>query len=98
MDRATFEGFIGSLRSTPSDLTKADMSKSVLASNYLTAKQLAVVMDQFNSDLVRLDVAKFAAPHVTDPMHALGLASKFRSSLNASEFTKVMAAQQPAVH
>ncbi len=94
MDRDSFNGFYNSLRATPSDLTKADMCRSVLAANYVTAKQLGMVLELFNSDLTRLDVAKLAAPHTVNPMHALGLSTKFRSSLIAADFTKLMSEQR----
>lgn len=94
MDRDTWLGFFGSVQANNSDLTKADMCKSVLAANYVTAKQLGLLLDLFNSDLVRFDVAKLAAPHTVNPQHALGLASKFRSGLIQNDFTKLMAEQR----
>lgn len=94
MDRDTFNGFLGSLRATPSDLVRAEMCKAVLANNFLTAKQLGMVLELFNSDLIRLDAAKLAARHTVDPLHALGLTSKFRSSMLQADFARLMSEQR----
>lgn len=94
MDRDTFNGLLQSLRGNSSDLTKADMCRAVLGNNWITAKQLGLVLDFFSSDLIRLDVAKVAAPHTVNPQHALGLSSKFRSSLLQADFTRLMADQR----
>jgi hypothetical protein len=94
MDGETFSGFYQSQKSTSSDLARADMCRSVLGNNWITAKQLGMLLELFNSDLVRLDVAKVAAPHTVNPQHALGLTSKFRSSLLQRDFTALMSQQR----
>ena len=94
MDRDSFNGFYATLRSNNSDLSRADMCRSVLDNNWVTAKQLGMILELFNSDLIRLDVAKLAAPHTVNPMHALGLAGKFRSALIGADFTRLMSEQR----
>ena len=94
MDRDVFGGFFESLKNTNSDLSRADMCKAVFRSNWVTAKQVGLVLELFNSDLTRLDVAKYAAPHTVNPQQALGLASKFGSSLLQTDFTKLMSEQR----
>lgn len=94
MDATVFNGFLASLRATNSELSRYDMCRSVLANNWITAKQLGVVFDLFNSELTKFDVAKLAAPRTVNPQHALGLSAKFRSSLMQADFTKLMAEQR----
>jgi hypothetical protein len=94
MDATVFNGFLASLRATPSELTRHDICRSVLANNWITAKQLGVVFDLFNSELTRFDVAKLAAPRTVNPQHALGLAAKWRSSIISADYTKLMAEQR----
>ncbi|GEM_PF-2815527 len=94
MDRDVFAGVFASLKGQRSDLTRLDMCKSMFARNAMTAKQLGMVLELFNSDLLRLDAAKVAAPRVVNPQHALGLSEKFRSGLLQRDFTDLMAQQQ----
>ncbi len=94
MDRGAFDGFIGSLQNNPSDLTRRDMAFSVLNRNYLTARQLGQLLSVFSSDLVKMDVARAAAPRVVDPQNALGLASMFASSLQQRDFVSLMSQQR----
>jgi len=90
MDAQAFQGFLASLKSNPNELTKVDIVRQVTRSSYLTAKQLGPVLDNFRNELLRLDAARAAAPHVVDRSHALGHASKWRNSLLASDYTTVM--------
>lgn len=93
MDATTFQGFLVSLRANPNELVREDVAKTVLRSSYLTALQLSAVLDLFNNELNRLDVARHAAPRVVNPQHALGLAAKFNNSFNSQEFVQVMTQQ-----
>ena len=94
MDAETYLGFIEALRGTDSEITRFDQVKDMLKTNWLTARQLGQVLDLFESEIYRLDVAKLAAPKVVNPKHALGFSTKFESSLYAADYTKVMSAQR----
>lgn len=94
MDASTFQGFIASLRSNPNELTRAEVVESITASNGLTALQFGQVLDLFSNELTRMDVARTCAPHVVDPGHAYGFASKWMNGILGREFTQLMAAQR----
>ncbi len=94
MDFDSFRSLLDALNSNASVINRADIMKTALADAYLTAKQLGLILDLFDSIIYRFDVAKLAAPHVVNPKHALGLASKFESSIYATDFTKLMASQK----
>lgn len=90
MDGATYRGFLASLKQNPNELTRLDTVRSVVANQALTAKQLGPILDAFQNELLRLDVAKAAAPHLIDPAHALGHATKWRNSLLAADYSALM--------
>jgi len=95
MDADIWNGFYQSLKSQKSELTREEMAEKMLKKNYLTAAQLSLVLDLFNSELTKMDVAKFAVPHVVNPQHALGFSSKWKSSISADEYTELISEQQP---
>lgn len=90
MDATAWSGFVASLKANNSDILKLDLVRQVMRDNYLTAKQLGPVLDCFLSELIRVDAARAAAPHVVDRAHALGHAAKFHSSIMASDYMKAM--------
>ena len=94
MDANAWIGFYGSLRSQPNELTRQAMSQQALMNQSLTAAQLGLLMDLFDNELTRLDVAKFAATRVVNPMHAIGLSAKFRNSILSQDYVTVMGRQQ----
>lgn len=94
MDAMAWAGFYNSIRSTPNELVKQSNVQSALANQALTAAQLGLLMDLFNNELTRLDVAKFAATRVVNPMHAIGWSSKFRNQILAQDYVTVMGRQQ----
>ncbi len=91
MDAEAFSGFMQSLRGNPNELSRQEIAEEVLASSHLTAKQLGMVLDAFQNELLKLEVAKAAASRVVDPKNAIGHSSKFRSSIHQSEYVKLMA-------
>jgi hypothetical protein len=95
MDADTWSGFYQSLKSQPNEITREEMTEKMLKRNYLTAKQLGLVLDLFQNEITRLDVAKFSASHVVNPQHALGFSSKWRNSISAGEYTDLISEQQP---
>ena len=70
------------------------MVQQTLMSQAITAAQLGLLMDLFVNELTRLEMAKFCATRVVNPMHAIGLSAKFRNSLLAQEYVTVMGRQQ----
>ena len=94
MDAATFAGVMTALRTNGNELVRADLCNSLFNANYLTAAHLGQVLDLFNNELIRLDVAKKAADHVVNPQHALALASKFRNSFTQQDFVRAMTTQR----
>ena len=93
LDADAFGGLTQALKGTPSEVAKLDMCRSVLRSSALTALQLGALMDFFDSEITKLELARAAAPKLTNPKSAFGLATKFRSSPKRQSFTQLMAAQ-----
>lgn len=93
MDAETFRGVMKSLKSTANEITRQEMAEKMFKRNYLTAVQFGQVLDLFNNEITRLEVAKTAAPHVVDPQHALGFSSKWNNSISGSEYVDLMSAQ-----
>ncbi|HEY1086515.1 MAG TPA: hypothetical protein VGE37_02430, partial [Archangium sp.] len=94
MDATTWNGFYGALRGQNNEIVRQQMCNDMLRNQALTALQLGMVLDLFNNELTRLDVAKTAASRVVNPMHALGFSSKFRNSILAQDYVSVMSAQR----
>lgn len=94
MDAMAWSGFYNSLRGTQNELTRQSMAQEVLGNQALTAAQLGLLMDLFSNELTRLDVARFAATRVTNPLHAIGWSAKFHNSLLAQDYVTVMGRQQ----
>jgi hypothetical protein len=94
MDAMAWSGFYNSLRGTPNELTRQSMAQQVLGNQAITAAQLGLLMDLFANELTRLDVAKYAATRVTNPMHAIGWSTKFQNSILAQDYVTVMGRQQ----
>jgi len=93
MDAATFLGFLQSMRANGNEMLRLDMANSVLQRQYLTAAQLGMTMDFFANEMLKLELAKRAAPHVVNPQHALGLAAKFANNMLSTAFTQLMSQQ-----
>ena len=93
MDAETFRGFISSLKATANELVREEMAEKMIRKNYLTALQFGRLLDLFTNELTRLDVAKVATPHVVNPQHALGFASKWNNSLTGAEYTELISDQ-----
>ncbi|WP_434300771.1 DUF4476 domain-containing protein [Corallococcus exiguus] len=90
MDASTWRGFYQSLKSENNEIVRQEKADKMLKRVYLTAAQFGMVLDLFNNEIVRLDVARIAAPHVVDPQHALGFSSKWRNSISGSEYTDII--------
>jgi hypothetical protein len=54
-----------------------------------------MLLDLFQNEISRLEVAKVAAAHVVNPQHALGFSSKWQNSISAGEYTDLISEQQP---
>lgn len=95
MDGPTFLGLVQALEANQNELTRQEMCESLFGSHYATAAQLGRVLKLFQNEITRLEVAKTAAPKVVNPSHALGLASLWKNSISAGEYTELMAGQHP---
>lgn len=71
-------------------LNKEPIATAALKRRRITAAQLGVVMDQFTSDLTKLDVVKAVASNVVNPEHAIGHSTKFSSPLSSGEYVELM--------
>ena len=94
MEAQAFIGMMAALQSADNELVRADMARSMIAANAVTAAQFGLVLDLFKNDLTRLDVAKGTAKYVVNPRRALGLAAKYQNSLLGQEFTLLMTSQR----
>jgi hypothetical protein len=91
MDSVSFRGLVSSLSATPNELSKLDIVRNAVSNQRLTAQQLGPVLDAFQNELLRLDAAKAAAPRLVNPQHALVHSGKWRNSLLAADFSKLLA-------
>jgi hypothetical protein len=90
MDATTWRGFYQSLKSESNEIVRQEKAEKMLKRVYLTAAQFGLVLDLFNNEITRLEVAKEAAPHVVNPQHALGFSSKWKNSISGSEYTDII--------
>ncbi len=94
MDAGTWSGVFGALRNQPNEILRFDMVKSMLDNQSLTAAQMGLLFDLFANEIYRFDVAKFCAPRVVNPMHALGLSSKFNNGIYQRDYVNLMSGQR----
>jgi len=90
-----FQGLMGALQGTDSELSKRDMIKSASATNDFTARQFTTMLAIFRSEVTEMEVVKALASHVVDPQRALGYASQLRSSLDREMYVKLLTAPPP---
>ena len=90
MDSVSFRGLVSSLSATPNEFSKLDLVRNAVGSQRITAQQLGPLLDAFQNELIRLDAAKAAAPRLVDPQHALVHSGKWRNSLLAADFSKLL--------
>lgn len=88
LDKAAFMPIVELLTKERMELNRYDMTKNLLGKRLVTARQLGLVLDLFQSELNRLDVAKSLLGNVVDPSSAVALANKFDSSLNRQDFVE----------
>ena len=69
------------------------MAKCTLKSNWLTARQLGLILEQVLTEIKRTNVAKFAVPRLVVSSHAYGFSSKFENCIYQSDFIKLFASQ-----
>jgi len=94
MDAMAWNGLVVALRGTMNEITREQMMQQMLSNQGLTAMQLGMLLDLFNNEITRLDVAKYCASRVVNPQHAYGLTTKWQNSILGQEFVQVMAAQR----
>lgn len=95
LDAAAWNSLLNALRATPSEGQRQRICEGAFQRSYVTAFQLGMVLDLFGNEATRLIVARFAAPRVVNPQHALGYASKWPTPALAQQYTQVMTAQLP---
>jgi len=94
LDAMAWTGIYNSLRATQNELTRQSMLESAVGNQGVTAAQLGLLLDLFQNEITRLDVAKFLASRTVNPQHAFGHSTKFRNSILANEFVTVMGQQR----
>lgn len=94
MDAATWSNVYAALRSQQNEIYRRDTLQQLLANQMMTAAQLGLVLDLFNNEIYRRDMAAFCAPRVVNPMHALGLSNKFNNSIYQRDFVTLMSQQR----
>lgn len=94
MPRGAFQGFLAGLQSNANEILRKDQCQDLLPNHYISAQQLGQLMDLFVNEILRLDVARAAAPRVVDPMNALGFSGKFHNSILARDFTSLMSKER----
>lgn len=93
MDATTFSGLIATLAKNSNEQLRKEICEATFRAHALTALQLGLILDQFRNDQLRLEVARAAAPRVTNPSHALGFATKWRNSVLAKEYATLLSQQ-----
>ena len=93
VDGAAWPGMYASLRGTMNEITRNQMLESMFGNQGVTAVQMGLLMDLFNNEITRLEVAKFLASRVVNPQHTLGFSTKFRNSILGQDFVDTMAQQ-----
>ena len=94
MDGMTWSNIYGALRDQPNEIYRRDMLQQLLANQMITAAQLGMLLDLFNNEIYRRDMATFCAPRVVNPMHALSLSNKFNNSIYQRDFVTLMSQQR----
>jgi hypothetical protein len=83
-----------SLRGTMNEITRYQMLESLFGNQGVTAVQMGLLMDLFNNEITRLDVARFLASRVVNPQHTLGFSTRFQNSILGQDFVDTMAQQR----
>jgi len=94
MLKGEYDGFYASLRAQLSESGRAGMVRDTLNTRWITARQLGNILDLFIGENNRLDAARFALPHVTDPSNAFGFGTKFLSQARQREYNQLVSAQR----
>jgi hypothetical protein len=94
MDAEEFRGLLHALKTNDNEISRFEIAEAALRSSLLTAKQLGPILELFENEIYRFDVAKIAAPRLVNPSHALGHSSKFHNSIYAADYTKLMTSQR----
>lgn len=87
-------GIFENLKATRNELVRKDMIVQTLEKQYVTARQFTAILDLFNNELVKMDVARAGAPKLVDPVRAIAYGPKIRNSLTRQEFLTLINEQQ----
>ena len=74
-------------------ISRAQAAQTMFQANYVTAVQFGMVLDLFQSEMSRWQVAQVGAARVVNPQHALGYADKFNANMNRTAYTQLMTQQ-----
>ncbi len=94
MDGATWASVYAAMRSQPNEIYRRDTVTSMLSQQVLTAAQLGLVLDLFNNEIYRYEVAQFCAPRVSNPLQAVGFSNKFNNAIYQRDFVTLMSNQR----
>lgn len=96
MDGPTFLGLLQAMKSTPSEFSRREMMGRTLTNQAVTAVQFGMLLDLFNSEMTKLEIAVAGSLRLVNPQHALGYADKFNSSINKQRYVAALTSQ-PAI-
>jgi hypothetical protein len=90
MGAAEFKVALEALRGGRNEITRRELLETLLGSSALTARQFTVLLNAFDGELQRLDVARAHADRVVNPKEAIPAAKLFRNSFSRQEFIELM--------
>jgi hypothetical protein len=93
MDAATYQGVMQQLRTNHNENMRAQLARTVFERNAATALQFGLMLDMFQNDMLRLQVAQAAAARIVNPQHALGYASKWQNPSYQAQYSQIMMGQ-----
>lgn len=91
MSDADFSALKGSVNSKSFDSSKLTVAKQAVASDRLTARQVAELMDLFSFESTKLDLAKYSYRHVVDPQNYYVVNDSFTFSSSITELDQYIA-------
>lgn len=90
MGAAEFKVALQALRGERNEITRRELLDTLIGASALTARQFTVLLNAFDGELQRLDVARAHADRVVNPKEAIPAAKLFRNSFSRQEFIELM--------
>ena len=91
MDGAGFNAMLTGLKVIPAEPQRVNTVRSTVASKWLTAQQLGMIIDTFRSETQALDAVKASIHRVIDRDNLSVNVAKFRSTANKMAYSKLIA-------